>query len=306
MLYGSQPYLRQPYYQFSEQIIDDYFSNGGTNPAFTFLTGHGGFLQVATHGFTGFRHREDAFYLDPSITPQFSEGLEVKGMKFHGGVFDVNIGLKETTITRRKSGDKKKDSRGLRVRLAKRNPKAGDYFLKAGEKLVVPTFRADLAGQTIPGNLAQCKPTISSTSHVPGQYPVGAVDGSNATSWQPATDRPSALTIDLGEVKPLRGAELNWGRIPPNKFTILTSTAKKPDESDQGWTKVYETDKVDINDPWVLEDALEIKNRIGNTTSVEFQTQQPIQGRWVRLIIEGSKALEKGVGAQVAEFALLA
>jgi len=269
------------------------------------LTGHGGFLQVATHGFTGFRHREDALYVDPSIPPQIKDGLEVKGMKFHGGSFDIMIGLYETTIIRRKTKDKKKDSRGLRVRLGKRNPKHGDYFLKAGEKLVVPTFRADLAGATVAGNIAQCRPVFSSSGHVPGQYPVAAVDGSNATTWQPSTDRPSALTIDLGEVKPLRGAEINWGRLPPNKFTILTSIATKPPESNQGWTEVYETDKVGISDPWGPNDAFEIRNRIGNTTSVEFKSRTPIEGRWVRLIIEGSKALVPGVGAQVAEFALL-
>ncbi|KAF8427732.1 glycosyl hydrolase family 65 central catalytic domain-containing protein [Tirmania nivea] len=303
-LLGSQPYLREPYYQFSEQIIDDYFSNGGTNPAFTFLTGHGGFLQVVTHGFTGFRHREDAFYLNPSITPQFTKGLEVKGMKFHGGIFDVNIGLEVTTISRRKSGDKKKDSRGLRVRLGKRNMNAGDYFLKAGQKLVVPTFRADLAGQAIPGNLAQCRPIVSSHEHVPGHYPVGAVDGSNATVWQPVTDRPAALTVDLGEVISIKGAELNWARIPPNKFSIFASTAGKPDESDQGWVKVFETDKVEINDPWSQDDALEIRNRVGNTTSVDL-AGKGFQGRWVRLVVEGSKSLKRGVGAQVAEFAVL-
>ena len=303
MLYGSQPYLREPYYQFSEQIIDDFFTNGGTNPAFTFLTGHGGFLQVATHGFTGFRHREDALYLDPSTAPQLGEGLEVRGLKFHGGVFDVNIGLKETTITRRKTKDRKKDSRGLKVRLGDRNPNKGDYFLKAGEKLVVPTFRADLNGAMIKGNLAQCKPITSNYKHLPGQYPVGAVDGSNATTWQPATDAPSALTIDLGEIKPLKGAELNWGRLPPNKFTILTTT-EKPDEPHQGWTEVFHTDTVPITDPYDPKHALDVRNRIGNTTSVDFG-RNDIQGRWVKLVVEGSKALRPGIGAQVAEFALL-
>ena len=302
MLYGSQPYLREPYYQFSEQIIDDYFTNGGTNPAFSFLTGHGGFLQVATHGFTGFRPREDAFYLDPSIPPQLADGMEVRGMKFHGGVFDVNIGLLETTVTRRRTRNKKKDSRGLRVRIGKRNIKMGDYFLKAGEVLVVPTFRADLNGATIQGNIAQCKPIVSNGGHVPGQYPVGAVDGSNTTTWQPTTDKPSAITLDLGEVRPLKGAELNWGRLPPNKFSILTST-KRPDESDEGWKEVYVTDRVEITDPYDPDDMLRLRNRVGNTTSVRFG-RRDVQGRWVRLVIEGSKGVS-GTGAQVAEFALL-
>lgn len=38
LLAASQPYSRAPFYQFSEQTSDDYATNGGTNPAFTFLT----------------------------------------------------------------------------------------------------------------------------------------------------------------------------------------------------------------------------------------------------------------------------
>jgi trehalose/maltose hydrolase-like predicted phosphorylase len=45
LLASSQPYSRPPFYQFSEQTGDIFNDNGGTNPAFTFLTGHGGYLQ---------------------------------------------------------------------------------------------------------------------------------------------------------------------------------------------------------------------------------------------------------------------
>lgn len=39
LLAASQPYSRAPFYQFSEQTTDEYATNGGTNPAWTFLTG---------------------------------------------------------------------------------------------------------------------------------------------------------------------------------------------------------------------------------------------------------------------------
>ena len=44
-LNGFLPYLRAPWYQFSEQAVDDTALNGDTNPAFPFLTGHGGANQ---------------------------------------------------------------------------------------------------------------------------------------------------------------------------------------------------------------------------------------------------------------------
>jgi len=102
LLQSSEPYVRGPFSQFSEQTTDVYADNGGTNPAYTFLTGHGGYLQIWTHGFTGYRSRLDCFYLDPTLPPQLApDGFTVRGMKWQGSVFDVTVGGKQTTITRR-------------------------------------------------------------------------------------------------------------------------------------------------------------------------------------------------------------
>lgn len=91
LLAGSEPYLRGPFAQFSEQTSDVYAQNGGTNPAYTFLTGHGGYLQSWTHGFTGYRSRLHAFYLDPSLPPQLApEGFTVKGMKWQVSLFQLS------------------------------------------------------------------------------------------------------------------------------------------------------------------------------------------------------------------------
>jgi len=52
------PFVRGPFNQFAER------RHGG---AFTFITGHGGFLQVFLYGFSGMRWREDCVRLDPSL-----------------------------------------------------------------------------------------------------------------------------------------------------------------------------------------------------------------------------------------------
>lgn len=80
LIAASQPYNRAPFYQFSEQTVD-IFNVGGFNPAFTFITGHGGFLQTLTHGFTGYRSRSDRIFLDPSLPPQLTN-YTIKGMKW--------------------------------------------------------------------------------------------------------------------------------------------------------------------------------------------------------------------------------
>jgi hypothetical protein len=83
LLQSSEPYVRGPFAQFSEQTTDVYADNGGTNPAYTFLTGHGGYLQVWTHGYTGYRPRSECFYLDPSLPPQLAPEVARKCLRRH-------------------------------------------------------------------------------------------------------------------------------------------------------------------------------------------------------------------------------
>lgn len=122
LLQSSEPYVRGPFAQFSEQTTDVYADNGGTNPAYTFLTGHGGYLQVWTHGYTGYRPRSECFYLDPSLPPQLApEGYSVKGMKWQGNVFDVTVAGSDTTIVHRSGGSSKAP-----VCIGDRNKKSGN------------------------------------------------------------------------------------------------------------------------------------------------------------------------------------
>ena len=290
-IYASQPYLREPYFQFSEQILDDIYANGNTNPAFTFLTGHGGFLQIPTHGFTGYRPRLDAFYLDPSIPPQLEGGVIVKGMKHRGAAFDVHVSPDNTTITRRRRG-----SGPVTVRIATRNPNAGDYPLLPGDTLTIPTRRPDLNGTDIPGNKAECKVATSTSPYVPGQFPVGAIDGSNHTQWRPISPAPADLVVDLGQSTGFRTISMNWAKLPPRKFSVFVS------DKEGEWEEIHRAESVKVSAPWKKEDALKVVMQIGNTTVVELEEEK--RGRWVKLRIEGDRSGE-GRGGTVAQFALL-
>jgi len=119
LLGSAQPYSRLPFYQFSEQTNDVYETNGGTNPAFTFLTGHGGYLQTLTHGFTGFRSRLDRMFLDPLLPPQLEE-YTLKGFKWGGSSFDIHLSTDNTTI-KHKSGDT-----GVKIEISSQNEKGGN------------------------------------------------------------------------------------------------------------------------------------------------------------------------------------
>lgn len=303
-VYASQPYLREPYYQFSEQMNDNITENGNTNPAFTFLTGHGGFLQIPTHGFTGYRPRLDAFYLDPSLPPQL-QGLEIKGMKHQGAVFNVRIELENTTITRvppRKTIAARTNmttalDAPVTVRIGARNAMAGDWPVALGESLIIPTRRPDLNGTDLPGNLAQCKPAFSDSTWVAGQFPLAAVDGSNHTTWQPSTPDPTAVTVDLQAPTKIKGVSINWARYPPDAWTLLVS-----DSEDGEWKVAGANNTVEISDPWRRDESLVVRRHIGNVTVQMLESE--VEARWVRLVIEGTKG-DKTVGATVAQFGLL-
>lgn len=107
LLRSAAPYLRRLFYQFCETAIDapedDNDSNPvfpfGLYPAFPFLTGAGGFLQVFTHGLTGMRRHHNYLYLDPILSPQILQGVRIKGIKWQGASFDTSIQLNITTIT---------------------------------------------------------------------------------------------------------------------------------------------------------------------------------------------------------------
>ncbi|KAK9454849.1 glycosyl hydrolase family 65 central catalytic domain-containing protein [Dipodascopsis uninucleata] len=342
MLYSSQPYLRAPFYQFSEQMDDNVTTNGGTHPAFPFLTGHGGFLQVFTHGFTGFRPREDAFYLDPVLPPQLEGGYSIKGMKWRGNIFDVTVQLDRTIIERQPSDSfpeytevedlelstylSERKQRTIKRRSEQDDMPAsvfigsgemeGIYALMPGDTLVVPTRRPDLNGTTIDGNQAQCVPAISNSTWVQGHFPISAVDGSNSTSWQPVTRDHSALFLDLGETKNVSGFSINWGRIPAKSMSIGYINSHKLKSAMYNMT-TYDIDSLDfewpisnynvsISSAYNEADALKIKLTTGNTTTVPVN--DTISTRYMMLVIEGSydEVRRYGdVGATVAEFAVL-
>jgi hypothetical protein len=307
LLYASQPYVRSPYYQFSEQLLDNSNINGGTRPAFPFLTGHGGFLQVYTHGMTGFRPQEDAFYLDPTLPPQMPDGYMVKGMKYQGAVFDVNITLTDTIITRKEDRIYSNNNRvptEMKIRIGGRNAKAGDYTLKVDESLTVPTYRADLNGTMLAGNLAECKPIGSSNDWIAGAFPVAMTDGDNSTFWQPLSCESASVIIDLGEDSNFTGAYFLWGSYPPKMISIgiavnYSGSLTKPN-TDVDW--IVQSRSVELSAPYDPSvNPVDIRIVPGNETTLDFGKN--FQARYVQIEIEGNYD-GSSKGGRIAEFSL--
>ncbi|KAF9920549.1 alpha,alpha-trehalase ath1 [Linnemannia zychae] len=292
LLQSSEPYVREPFHQFSEQMMDVYSDNGHTNPAYTFLTGNGGYLQIWTHGFTGYRPRLDCFYLDPTLPPQLApEGFTVKGMKWQGSVFDVSVRGDKTLVTRRSGSAGKKAC----VRIGKRNSKSGKYHLNVGQTLTVGTYRSDLNGTLVPGNKAQCAPKVTSKDPIlPGQYALSAVDGSNATYWRPNTRSPASIIIDLGNSQTIKGFHFNFNHNPPSTYKVFVGA------NDQSLKEVAKVDKVKITAPYNAKEAHIVRVRLGNTSDISLAER--VKGRFVKLEVEGVLTDDgTPAGATVAE-----
>ncbi|KAL7898809.1 glycoside hydrolase family 65 protein [Trichoderma sp. SZMC 28014] len=295
---SSESYIRQPFYQFSETMLDsepEGVNNPafifGLNPAFPFLTGAGGYLQYFTHGLTGMRPNAEAFCLDPILPPQLSDGIQIKGMKWQNASFDVTIEMETTTITRRNTSSRAE--KYVNLHILGGNPGVKEYRLAVGESIVVPTRRPDISQAK--EDLALCQPVAADSDWAAGNYPYAVVDGANSTVWQPSSPQKASVTVELQGNKPRDVSKviLNWGGVPPSSFSLYGSEVAEKD-----FQELHPTQKVEISAPYDPLEARAIRIREGNITIVELH--KPALVRFLRLSIEGSYVAD-GLGATVAE-----
>lgn len=91
------PNLRAPWYQMSEQVVDDINENRGAPPAYPFLTGHWG--GTTTFGYLGLDLSEEDLTIRPSLPPPI-EHLALQDIVFKGNMFRARMNATYTTITR--------------------------------------------------------------------------------------------------------------------------------------------------------------------------------------------------------------
>lgn len=170
-----------------------------------------------------------------------------------------------------------------------------------GQSLTVPTYRSDLNGTQVPGNKAQCAPSVTSVAPiVPGQYPLAAVDGSNATYWRPYIKTPTSLYIDLGSTQTIKGFHLNFNENPPTSFSVYAGVTN----TTEGLKQVVKMDHVKITAPYDPLTAEIVQVRQGNTSDVTLA--KAVKARFVQLVVEGAQTDDgTGAGATVSEIAVL-
>lgn len=311
-LYSSKPYTRGPWFQFSEQILDDYSENGGTHPAFPFLTGVGGANRVAVFGFLGLRLSIDSFNIDPSLPPQIPN-LRYRTIYWQGWPIKAVSNTTHTTLTRPTgslpSANTTFATSPIPVTISLAGLDDPSPLLLPSNGTLILTNRLIGENKTLPGNIAQCQPVTTNQTYLPGQFPLSAVDGAVSTSWQPSlSNTTSSITIRLTEsFQPVTEIYFNWAQAPPSSYHVTFHNLSDPSSAA---LHVASSENVNISTPYESSERFVIQPYASNFTSVMLEPPM-WSARFATLAIRGNQATvgtvneRNGTGATVAEFALL-
>lgn len=314
-LYGSQPYTRGPWFQFSEQLTDDYTANGGTHPAYPFLTGIGGANRVAIFGYLGLRLMIDQLNIDPSLPPQIQH-LSYRTIFWQGWPIKATSNATHTTLQRFGSpianANMTYASAPIPVTIglngASLSGNATVYKLQPNSTVTIENRQSGY-NKTIAGNIAQCQPVSSDQEYSIGQFPLSAVDGAASTQWQPSQSNiSSSIIVELPEpFVPITEIRFDWAQAPPRSYSITFSNSTLATSA----VNVTSDSDVEVSNAYVAANADDIVPYASNTTNVTLSG--PVySGRYATLTILGNRATEgtsderNGTGATVAEWAIVA
>ena len=307
-LYSERPYAQEPWFQFSEQLTDDFKTNGGTHPAFPFLTGHGGSLQVPKFGYLGYRMTVDyILHINPSLPPQIP-AFKPGNFYWQGWPISAMMNQTHTTLSRLSvpyigaNQTYANSSIPVMVRIGTNQTM---YQLPPNGTLTIST-RNIADNIIVPGNIAQCLPVNSTDDYQPGQFPLSAVDGASSTQWQPRyANRSASLTVSLlsQAFQPVTGFFFDWAQNPPINFTVSFHNS-----TDIGTTAITVASlaNIGVSKPYNQTLANIIAPYQSNTTNLTLP--EPVySGRYATLTIVGNQAnpYNNASGATVAEWAII-
>lgn len=313
-LNGFKPYTRAPWYQFSEQQVDNVTVNGGTNPAFPFMTGAGGWHQVGPMGWLGARLVEEQLIIQPALPPQIPYA-SIRTIIFGGAGIKATMNYTHTTITRVDvSGYLSGNSTypyantTMPFTVGFSVESGTNMTISLGQTLTIEN-RHYFDNTTTAGNLAQCLPVSSDDIFQPGQFPLAAVDGAASTRWQPTTRNPSSFNVDMRNIpyQPLTGVSFDWGRRPAERATVFfwnkTASSGSYSNSSDGAvdSRTVAISSISISSPYDADTNDVIQPYVGNMS--EFAFSQPVwSGQYATLEIYGCRVEGDQLGATVAEF----
>ncbi|CUM67866.1 uncharacterized protein PRCAT00005575001 [Priceomyces carsonii] len=335
-----QPYLRAPFAQFSEQNNDNFLENGGTHPAFPFMTAHGGFLQAVVNGLTGLKFDFELergqivryLELDPVSLGTFENDLKIDGIKYFNQ--SISLSVNSTSLIVENLGPINSFAPDeIKIIINERNPKNGKYTLKHGEKLVVPLYTPE---KSISCSISECDAAtfLNITGGVTGEQASLMNDGDNSTYWQAQFYNSTAkVLVDLKRDTNITGGYINWNDKPPQSWSLskLDATSgvkstydflskvnfgndvfkyfqdRKNDtilNQDDVFTSIV-NENVQISAPYDEKDSSEVELP-DNLNATYFNIEQGSVGRFFLIQMDGvhdEDSSGDGEGAKIAEIA---
>ncbi|RMZ88175.1 hypothetical protein DV736_g4591, partial [Chaetothyriales sp. CBS 134916] len=326
--YSTQPYLRRPWFQFSEQILDDFKINGGFHPAFPFLTGHGGANQVVLYGYLGLRYIPSswALHINPGLPPQIPN-LRYRTFHYRGWPISASSNATHTTLTR--NGKLRPAAGAVPNAMYANAPipvvvgaigttNTQTYQLHPNSSITVAN-RLTAFKLTTANNAAQCLPVTTDSEFVPGQFPIAAVDGGLSTTWQPAqANKTASISISFPDDKigqRVVGLGFDFADTPPYNYSVYFSNS-----SSLGRDQLVSSGSISISSPFDISQVEAIVPVSSNhtyinlttTTSSKHNPQPYFLSKYATLSIWGSwynstftRQNMSGDGAKVAEFEVI-
>ncbi|KAK2760021.1 hypothetical protein FQN54_002757 [Arachnomyces sp. PD_36] len=323
--YSYDPYMRAPFFQFSEQMVDEFILNGGTHPAYPFLTGNGGANQVVLFGYLGFRQLPDlVLHVDPNLPPQIPY-VQYRTFYWRGWPITAASNYTHTTISRAtdipafENADPLFRRSTIPVHVGPESNTKVFTLPSDGSVLTIPNRQVSNT-KTYAGNTAECRPVTSKNDYAPGQFPIGAIDGAVSTRWQPAlASEQASITVELDPTsgKKITGFLFDWAHSPPVNASVAFHD--NPEESDPesvksgDWKMVTMLTNIELSHPYDPEttDLNKIAIYQGNITNVTL-SEPAKRPRFATLFVSGNQALGEaeiiagnGTGATIAEWAVL-
>ncbi|PYH44613.1 alpha,alpha-trehalase treA [Aspergillus saccharolyticus JOP 1030-1] len=326
--YSYAPYTRGPWYQLSEQMIDDASINGGTHPAFPFLTGHGGANQVVLYGYLRLRLLpDDILHVDPNPPPQIPH-ITYRTFYWRGWPISAWSNYTHTTLQRSSSvaplasADARFNGTNIMVQVGQSTEDiTANYTLPLLGSLTIPNRQIGSINTT-PGNQIQCHPVYSPDAYEPGQFPISAVDGATSTRWQPSSGNLSSLTVTLStestkSADSVNGFYFDWYQSPPKNLSIIFHDAPitRPallftasGNSTSAYRLITQLSDVAQSSPYdgaSIAKANTVSVPSGNTTTITLA--EPVRtARFATLLIAGNQESANATkGATVAEWVIL-
>lgn len=297
---GIKPFLRFPFAQMSEQNNDIYDSNGGTHPAFPFLTGHGGTLLSLVYGLTGIKYGYTVenntvsrrLLFDPFHLKGLPGGVSVEGFAYDGQLLDIVIDDDWGRLFH------KEGNASIEVYVDSRNSDSGTHYILPGQSLSVPLYRTE---QNVGDSISECVETSNFDPGMHGELVMAINDGDNFTTWQ--SEEPTAcVMLDLGTEKSFSEALVLWGNNPAKLISLGIHPESSTVVNVDKFTSILHKHEVVVTEPYDQAAIMDVQIDPDNSTHIVFN--RTYTSRYILLTMEDTITPGDN-GATLAEVILL-